>query len=42
MTVSDVPQNARGGAVLLGDSSDQSVALTDPIRGGDTTFSFGF
>jgi hypothetical protein len=42
LNVSDVPATARGGVVLLGADSDQTLALTDGLRGGTTTFTFGF
>jgi hypothetical protein len=42
LALSNVPADARGGVVLLGDSSDQSMALTDAIRAGTTQFTFGF
>jgi hypothetical protein len=42
LDVSDVPATARGGVVLLGADSDQTLALTDGLRSGTTTFTFGF
>jgi hypothetical protein len=41
LSLSDVPAGGRGGVVLLGESADQTIALTDAIRGGTTVFNFG-
>jgi hypothetical protein len=38
LTVSDVPATARGGVVLLGQSGDKTMSLTDGLRAGQTTF----
>jgi hypothetical protein len=42
LTVGDVPATARGGVILLGQNSDQTMALTDALQGGTTVFNFGF
>src|SRR5262249_45716946 len=39
LSLGDVPADARGGVVLLGSSGDQTIALTDSIRSGTTSFS---
>jgi hypothetical protein len=38
LNVSDVPAEARGGAVMFGLSGDQTEDLTDPLRAGTTQF----
>ena len=40
LTVNNVPPLARGGAVMLGATGDQSQGLTAALRAGTTSFTF--
>jgi hypothetical protein len=42
LNVANVPATARGGVVLLGENTDQTLALTDALQQGVTSFNFGF